>query len=165
MHHATWGLLSNTWRKTSNICSYKVSSWAAPQIMEAIEALDPERLCTDYWAGKHEREAAAAGLPLPSRAGAGRPAGAPRRRGGKRNRWARKGAACSLHCSWLWSLFETLEQPALDFLRLFLQATGGSERNCEGHAGPAKAGFFCCWANALWTSKGYANVLCAMQEK
>lgn len=89
--------------------------------MEAIEALDPEHLCTAYWAGKHEREAAAAGLPLPSRAGAGRPAGAPRRRGGKRNRWARKVAACSFHCSWLWSLFENLKQPDLDFLRLLLQ--------------------------------------------
>ena len=58
------------------------------QIMEAIEALDPEHLCTDYWAGKHEREAATAGLPMPSRAGAGRQAGAPRRRGGKRGRYA-----------------------------------------------------------------------------
>ena len=55
--------------------------------MEAIEALDPEHLCTDYWAGKHEREAAAAGLPVPSRAGGGRPAAGPsRRRGGKRTR-------------------------------------------------------------------------------
>ena len=56
------------------------------QIMEAIEALDPEHLCTDYWAGKHEREAAAAGLPVPSRAGTGRHAGGPRRKGGKRTR-------------------------------------------------------------------------------
>ena len=56
--------------------------------MEAIEALDPEHLCTDYWAGKNEREAAAAGLPMPSRAGAGRQAGAPRRRGNKRSRYA-----------------------------------------------------------------------------
>ena len=52
------------------------------QIMAAIEALDPESLCTDYWAGKHERERAAAGMPAPIRAGAGRRAGVPRRRGG-----------------------------------------------------------------------------------
>ena len=45
--------------------------------MAAIEALDPESLCTDYWAGKHERERAAAGMPMPIRAGAGRRAGVP----------------------------------------------------------------------------------------
>ena len=57
--------------------------------MAAIEALDPEGLCTDYWAGKHERERAAAGMPAPIRAGAGRRAGVPRRRGGgKRGRSA-----------------------------------------------------------------------------
>lgn len=62
--------------------------------MDAIEALDPEHACEDYWAGKADREAAAAGLPVPERAaaarapgGAARPAGAPRRRGsGKRGR-------------------------------------------------------------------------------
>ena len=59
------------------------------QTMAAIEALDPGNLCTDYWAGKHERERAAAGMPAPIRAGAGRRAGAPRRRGGsKRGRSA-----------------------------------------------------------------------------
>ncbi|BDA48275.1 probable lysine-specific demethylase JMJ16 at C-terminar half [Coccomyxa sp. Obi] len=64
-----------------------------PEIMDAIEALDPEHACEDYWAGKADREAAAAGLPVPERAaaarapgGAPRPAGAPRRRGGKRGR-------------------------------------------------------------------------------
>ncbi|CAL8465948.1 g5484 [Coccomyxa elongata] len=65
-----------------------------PEIMDAIEALDPEHACEDYWAGKADREAAAAGLPVPERAaaaralgGAARPAGAPRRRGsGKRGR-------------------------------------------------------------------------------
>lgn len=59
------------------------------QIMAALEALDPENMCTDYWAGKHERERAAAGMPMPIRAGAGRRAGVPRRRGGgKRGRSA-----------------------------------------------------------------------------
>lgn len=57
------------------------------QIMEAIEALDPEHLCADYWVGKHEREAAAAGLPVPSRAGPGRAARGPQQRGGKRSRY------------------------------------------------------------------------------
>ncbi len=55
--------------------------------MEAIEALDPEHLCADYWVGKHEREAAAAGLPVPSRAGPGRAARGPQQRGGKRSRY------------------------------------------------------------------------------
>lgn len=63
--------------------------------MDAIEALDTEKLCEDYWAGKADREAAAAGLPLPERAAVHRPAGtmprptgAGRRRGGgKRGRW------------------------------------------------------------------------------
>lgn len=35
----------------------------ALQIQAAVEALDPHRLCTEYWAGKEDRMAAAAGLP------------------------------------------------------------------------------------------------------
>jgi hypothetical protein len=59
--------------------------------MEAIEDLDPEHLCTDYWAGKSDRAAAAAGLPVAPRSyrpttEAARPAAQARRRGGKR-RW------------------------------------------------------------------------------
>ena len=34
------------------------------QVQQAVEALDPEHLCREYWAGKAAREAAAAGLPL-----------------------------------------------------------------------------------------------------
>ena len=37
------------------------------QVQQAVEALDPEHLCREYWAGKAAREAAAAGLPLPER--------------------------------------------------------------------------------------------------
>ena len=37
------------------------------QVQRAVEALDPEHLCREYWAGKAAREAAAAGLPLPER--------------------------------------------------------------------------------------------------
>ena len=37
-----------------------------PEIADAIEALDPERRCALYWAGKEERIAAMAGLPPPS---------------------------------------------------------------------------------------------------
>jgi hypothetical protein len=69
--------------------------------MAAIEALDPEQLCDEYWAGKAEREAAAAGLPPPRRGtgacsgAAGAPfaprpgkgsGGARRRAGGRRGR-------------------------------------------------------------------------------
>ncbi|KAK9803111.1 hypothetical protein WJX73_005483 [Symbiochloris irregularis] len=60
------------------------------EILEAVEALDPEHQCSDYWRGKADREAAAAGLPPPDSGGAPR---APRqsngggsRRRGKRNR-------------------------------------------------------------------------------
>ncbi|KAL4451372.1 hypothetical protein ABPG77_009444 [Micractinium sp. CCAP 211/92] len=35
-----------------------------PNIQEAVEALDPEELCAEYWAGKRQRMAAAAGLPV-----------------------------------------------------------------------------------------------------
>ncbi len=58
------------------------------QIQEAVEALDPNRLCTEYWAGKEDRLAAAAGV-LPAAGGAPRaqraqrqPAGGTRRTGG-----------------------------------------------------------------------------------
>jgi hypothetical protein len=34
-----------------------------PNIQEAIEQLDPEGICTEYWAGKEDRERAVAGLP------------------------------------------------------------------------------------------------------
>lgn len=34
------------------------------QIQQAVEALDPEQRCAEYWAGKRERMAAAAGLPV-----------------------------------------------------------------------------------------------------
>ena len=37
------------------------------QVQQAVEALDPEHLCREYWAGKAARAAAAAGLPLPQR--------------------------------------------------------------------------------------------------
>eukprot|EP00891_Asterochloris_glomerata_P008342 jgi/Astpho2/8342/fgenesh1_pg.00122_%23_79_t len=37
------------------------------EVQQAVEALDPEHLCREYWAGKAAREAAAAGLPLPER--------------------------------------------------------------------------------------------------
>ena len=33
------------------------------QLAEQIEALDPQQQCSDYWLGKADREAAAAGLP------------------------------------------------------------------------------------------------------
>lgn len=36
----------------------------AAQISEAIEGLDPEGLCGTYWAGKGDRAAMAAGLPV-----------------------------------------------------------------------------------------------------
>lgn len=44
------------------------------QIQEAVEALDPNHLCTEYWAGKQDRQRAAAGLPMAASA----PARAPR---------------------------------------------------------------------------------------
>jgi hypothetical protein len=46
--------------------------------VDGIEALDPEHQCAEYWAGKAQREAAAAGLPAPERGAprAPRPAGA-----------------------------------------------------------------------------------------
>jgi hypothetical protein len=47
---------------------------ACTQIEEAIEALDPGRKCSEYWEGKEERSAAAAGLPVPHRVKAPRPA-------------------------------------------------------------------------------------------
>ena len=59
------------------------------QLTEAIEALDPQHECSEYWDGKADREAAAAGLapadmgPRPPRPSAG---GAPRP---KRSRRAR----------------------------------------------------------------------------
>lgn len=34
-----------------------------PNIQEAIEELDPDRICIEYWAGKDDREKAVAGLP------------------------------------------------------------------------------------------------------
>ena len=37
------------------------------QVQQAVEALDPEHLCREYWAGKAAREAVAAGLPLPEK--------------------------------------------------------------------------------------------------
>lgn len=36
------------------------------QIQEAVESLDPEQLCVEYWAGKRDRQHAAAGLPVAS---------------------------------------------------------------------------------------------------
>jgi len=41
-----------------------------PEVAAAVEALDPERTCVDYWRGKEDREAAKAGLPVAARAGA-----------------------------------------------------------------------------------------------
>lgn len=58
---------------------------------EAIEALDPEHRCSEYWDGKADREAAAAGLapvdraPRPPRALGG---GAPRPKRSRRARCA-----------------------------------------------------------------------------
>ncbi|KAL0035689.1 hypothetical protein WJX79_008812, partial [Trebouxia sp. C0005] len=71
-----------------------------PELTEAIEALDPQHECSEYWDGKVDREAAAAGLapadrgprpPRPSAGGASRPSagGAPRP---KRSRRAREGS-------------------------------------------------------------------------
>ncbi|KAL0050522.1 hypothetical protein WJX82_001437 [Trebouxia sp. C0006] len=63
-----------------------------PELTEAIEALDPQHECSEYWDGKADREAAAAGLapadrgPRPPRPSAG---GAPRP---KRSRRAREGS-------------------------------------------------------------------------
>ncbi|KAL4855620.1 putative lysine-specific demethylase JMJ16 [Chlorella vulgaris] len=48
-----------------------------PNIQEAVEGLDPDHLCIEYWAGKAERQRAAAGLPYNSAAPA-RAARAPR---------------------------------------------------------------------------------------
>lgn len=61
------------------------------QIMDAVEALDPEHRCEAYWAGKDDRERAAAGLPLPEGAAGTHRAprasvGGPSKRKGKRNR-------------------------------------------------------------------------------
>ena len=36
-----------------------------PEVVAALEALDPQRLCGAYWAGKVERAAAVAGMPAP----------------------------------------------------------------------------------------------------
>lgn len=41
------------------------------QIEEAIEGLDPGALCAVYWAGKGDRAAVAAGLPLEGPAASG----------------------------------------------------------------------------------------------
>jgi hypothetical protein len=65
-----------------------------PNIVLAIEALDPEGKCIDYWAGKRDRELAAAGLPAVKSGGGAsgsglRPLKAPRRpagSGGRRRR-------------------------------------------------------------------------------
>jgi hypothetical protein len=64
---------------------------AARQVVSAIEALDPGRLCADYWAGKRQRDAAIAGGGAAAGGGgaaaaagaAGPPAGAARRKGGR----------------------------------------------------------------------------------
>ncbi|GLC58656.1 hypothetical protein PLESTB_001384900 [Pleodorina starrii] len=42
-----------------------------PEICAAIEALDSERKCATYWDGKHDREAARGGQPVPARGGRG----------------------------------------------------------------------------------------------
>ena len=74
--------------------------------MDDIEALDPEHQCAEYWAGKAQREAAAAGLPAPERGAPGppRPAGARGGGGpvrGKRRRRERDVTLCTaLELSW-----------------------------------------------------------------
>lgn len=56
-----------------------------PDIMEAVEKLDEQHACTEYWAGKQDRQRAAAGLvvagPAPQRAPRA-PSGSVRRTGG-----------------------------------------------------------------------------------
>lgn len=39
-----------------------------PDIVDAVEALDPDQECVDYWTGKVVRQQAAAGLPVPANA-------------------------------------------------------------------------------------------------
>lgn len=62
------------------------------QLAEQIEALDPEQRCSDYWLGKADREAAAAGLPPVERAPRNAPkipagpCGLPKAKRNKRNR-------------------------------------------------------------------------------
>lgn len=62
------------------------------QLAEQIEALDLEQQCSDYWLGKADREAAAAGLPPAERAPrhpprpSGGSARAPTAKRSKRNR-------------------------------------------------------------------------------
>ncbi|PRW21070.1 Transforming growth factor beta regulator 1 [Chlorella sorokiniana] len=72
-----------------------------PNIQSAVEALDPHRLCTEYWAGKEDRMAAAAGRP-PVPGGAARaqraqrqPAAATRRAGGSKKGRRRGGESDS----------------------------------------------------------------------
>lgn len=63
---------------------------SAHQIEEAIDALDPEHMCAEYWEGKDDRAAAAEGLPpptRPNRPAAGEGSG-PRRSRAKRSRCA-----------------------------------------------------------------------------
>ena len=49
-----------------------------PNIVEEVEALDPERKCIEYWSGKADREAMAAGLPVVTSAPHGMRAPKPR---------------------------------------------------------------------------------------
>lgn len=49
-----------------------------PNIVEEVEALDPERKCVEYWSGKADREAMAAGLPVVTSAPSGMRAPKPR---------------------------------------------------------------------------------------
>lgn len=76
-----------------------------PNIVDAVEALDPEHLCREYWAGKEDRERAAAGLHVANPSAAPRQPQAPSarstgavggngggRRGGGRRRRAGNGS-------------------------------------------------------------------------
>jgi len=70
--------------------------------VDGIEALDPEHQCAEYWAGKAQREAAAAGLPAPERGAprAPRPAGARGAGGPARGKRRRRAARRhTTHCS------------------------------------------------------------------
>lgn len=49
-----------------------------PNIVEEVEALDPERKCIEYWSGKADRQAMAAGLPVVTSAPTGMRAPKPR---------------------------------------------------------------------------------------
>lgn len=48
---------------TAALMSAQLIKFMSVQLTEAIEALDPDHQCGEYWHGKADREAAAAGLP------------------------------------------------------------------------------------------------------